>query len=114
MSLPIAPGTSVAAIGLSGMRAAERTVDTSAHNIANAQTPGFRRQTVTQTAQPGLGGVAAQVGREPEAASPATAPFGDLAEDLVTQRMGLYSFAANLRTVQTEDRMLGALLDIRA
>lgn len=114
MSLPIASSTSVAAIGLSGMRAAQLTVDTSTHNIANAQTPGFRRQTVAQTAQPGLGGVSAQVGREPEASSTASAPFSDLAEDLVTQRMGLYSFAANLRTVQTEDEMLGSLLDIRA
>ncbi|MNU09493.1 hypothetical protein D3C72_2560870 [compost metagenome] len=52
----------------------------------------------------------AQIGREPEA-SP---PLGHLADDLVGERLSLYSFAANLRTVQTEDRMLGALLDVRA
>jgi len=98
--------------GLSGMRAAQLRVDTSAHNVANGQTPGFQRQGVTQTAQPGLGGTQAQLAREPEAGR--NADFGSLAEDLVAQRMGVYSFAANLRTVQTQDRMLGALLDARA
>jgi flagellar hook protein FlgE len=37
-----------------------------------------------------------------------------LTDDLVEQRVSLYSFAANLRTVQTEDQMLGALLDTKA
>ena len=35
-------------------------------------------------------------------------------EDLVGQRVALYSFAANLRTVQTQDEMLGTLLDTQA
>lgn len=106
--------TSAAFTGMSGMRAAQLRLDTTAHNVANALTPGFQRQVVTQTAQPGLGGVNAQIKREPEAASAAGAPFGHLAEDMVEQRMSLYSFEANLRTVETQDRMLGALLDIRA
>jgi len=106
--------TSAAFTGLSGMRAAQLRLDTAAHNVANALTPGFQRQVVTQTAQPGLGGVNAQIEREPQAASTAGAPFGHLAEDLVEQRMSLYSFAANLRTVETQDRMLGTLLDTRA
>ena len=37
-----------------------------------------------------------------------------MADDLVGQRMSLYSFAANLRTVETQDRMLGSLLDTQA
>ena len=52
MSLSIPPGSSATATGLSGMRAAQRNLDTSAHNVANLQTPGFRRQAVEQTAQP--------------------------------------------------------------
>jgi hypothetical protein len=106
--------TSATFTGVSGMRAAQLRLDTSAHNVANALTPGFNRQLVTQTAQPGLGGVNAQVERETEAASMAGAPFGRLAEDLVEQRMSVYSFAANLRTVETHDRILGALLDTMA
>jgi flagellar hook-associated protein FlgK len=99
---------------MSGLRAAQLRLDTTAHNVANALTPGFRRQVVTHTAQPDLGGVNAQIEREPEAASAAGAPFGRLAEDMVEQRMSLYSFAANLRTVETQDRMLGTLLDTKA
>jgi len=105
--------SSPAAIGLSGMRAAQLRLDTGAHNVANAQTPGFQRQVVTQTAQPGLGGVDAQTGRESAAASERGGDFGHLAEDLVAQRMSVYSFAANLRMVETQDRMLGALLDTK-
>lgn len=106
--------TSAAFTGMSGMRAAQLRLDTAAHNVANALTPGFQRQVVNQTAQPGLGGVKAQIEREPEVASVAGAPFGHLAEDLIAQRMSVYSFAANLRTVETPDRMLGALLDTKA
>ena len=108
---------SVSSIGLSGMRAAQTQLDTTAHNVANAQTPGFRRQTVTQTAQAGLGGVTAQITQPPQAANSSGAnggDFGKLAEDMVTQHTAVYSFAANLRTVEAEDRMLGTLLDIKA
>jgi flagellar hook-associated protein FlgK len=116
--MPISSVSSAHAIGLSGMpglRSAQQRLDTHAHNIANSVTPGFQRQTVVQTAQPGTGGVTTAVRREPASG----AEFGalsveDLPEDLVGQRMSLYSFAANLKTVQTQDDMLGALLDIRA
>lgn len=112
MSLPALSSAS-AATGLSGMRAAQLRLDTSAHNVANAQTPGFQRQAVTQTAQPGLGGVDAQLGQA--AADPsASGDFSHLADDMVEQRMSVYSFAANLRTIETQVRMLGTLLDTRA
>lgn len=110
MSMSVTHSSSATAIGLSGMRAAQRQLDSHAHNVANVQTPEFRRQVTTQTARPGSGGVDTQTAREPGV----SAPFDRLADDLVGQRMSLYSFAANLRTVQTEDRMLGTLLDTRA
>jgi flagellar hook-associated protein FlgK len=96
------------------MRAAQLRLDTSAHNVANAQTPQFQRHAVTQTARPGLGGVDAQVTREPDAAPASGGDFRHLAQDLVEGRMSVYSFAANLRVVETEDRMLGTLLNERA
>jgi len=40
--------TSASAIGLSGLRAAQTRLDTAAHNLANAQTPGFRWHVVQQ------------------------------------------------------------------
>ena len=114
MSLSALSGSSAATIGLSGMRAAQQRLDTSAHNVANALTPGFQRQVVTQSAQPGLGGVDAQTGRASGTASAGGGDFDHLAEDMVAQRMSVYSFAANLRTVETQDRVLGALLDAKA
>jgi len=113
MSIAISSSASAAAIGLSGMRAAQLRLDASAHNVANVQTPGFQRQQVSQTAQPATGGVSVQVGQEPASVAQADG-FNRLAEDMVEQRMSLYSFTANLRTVQTQDAMLGALLDVRA
>lgn len=88
MFLSITSGSSATAMGLSGMRAAQLKLESHAHNVANVQTPDFKRQV--------------------------SAPLDGLADDLVGQRISLYSFAANLRTVQTEDRMLGTLLDARA
>lgn len=114
MSLAISFSASAAAIGASGMRAAQVQLDTSAHNVANGQTPGFQRQQVQQTTQPAAGGVSTQVGREPAPLAQGSDGFNRLAEDMVTQRVSLYSFAANLRTVQTQNTMLGTLLDVRA
>jgi flagellar hook-associated protein FlgK len=96
------------------MRAAQLRLDTSAHNVANVQTPGFQRQQVHQTAQPATGGVSAQVGQESASLAQGLDGFNRLAEDMIGQRMGLYNFTANLRTVQTQDAMLGKLLDVRA
>lgn len=110
MSMSVTPGSSATAMGLSGMRAAQLKLDSHAHNVANVQTPDSKRQLTTQTARPDAGGVETQTARE----SGASAPFDRLADDLVGQRLSLYSFAANLRTVQTEDRMLGTLLDMKA
>jgi hypothetical protein len=58
--------------------------------------------------------VQVQIGREAEAAAAQGGDLAHLAEDLVAQRMSANSFAANLHTVQTHDRMLGALLDTQA
>ncbi|MEZ5662524.1 MAG: flagellar basal body rod protein [Burkholderiaceae bacterium] len=105
MTPPITSGLSA---GISGMQAARLRLDSSAHNVANVMTPDFRRQVVSQTARPDQGGVDARL--EPTGAG----GFDRLAEDLVQQKLGLYSFEASLRTVQAHDDMLGTLLDIRA
>jgi flagellar basal body rod protein FlgG len=111
MTSPI--GSSASAIGLSGMRAAQLRLDVGAHNVANMQTPGFQRQRVTQTANADTGGVDARVEREAAAATEGGS-LGQLAEDMVGGKMALYSFAANLQVVKTEQEMLGTLFDERA
>ncbi|MED5618512.1 flagellar basal body rod C-terminal domain-containing protein [Ideonella sp. BN130291] len=97
---------SIANIGLSGMNAAMRQLGASAHNIANAQTPGFRRQQVLQQTLAD-GGVRVSVAQAAE-------PGEHLAEDMVQQMSASYAFKANLRVVQTQDQVLGSLLDVRA
>jgi flagellar hook protein FlgE len=96
----------IASIALSGLNAASNQLATATHNIANAQTPGFRRQLVQQTAHP-EGGVVVSIGR---AAKPGEA----LAEDVVAQMSATYAFKANVLTLKTQDRMLGSLLDVTA
>ena len=98
--------SAITSIALSGLSAASSQLATAAHNIANAQTLGFRRQFVQQTAQP-EGGVVVSIGRAAES--------GDaLAADVVSQMSATYAFKANVLTLKTQDRMLGSLLDMKA
>ena len=97
---------SISSIAQSGMSAAMLRLSSSAHNVANDMTPGFRRQWVTQEAQAG-GGVVSHVAQADVAGV-------NLAEDLVQQMAAAYSFKANLLTIQTDYQMLGSLLDMKA
>jgi flagellar hook protein FlgE len=97
---------SISSIALSGLNAAMLRLDAAGNNIANSQTPGYRRQSVVQTEDAG-GGVSTSVERTVE-------PGENLAQDIVDQMSASYSFKANLRVVKTQDEMLGALLDVRA
>lgn len=97
---------SIASTALSAMSAASMRLTTAAHNIAHAQTPGFRRQLVQQAAQP-EGGVVVSIGR-------AATPGDALAEDAVAQMSATYAFKFNVLTLKAQDRMLGSLLDAMA
>lgn len=97
---------SIASIALSGLHAASTSLASSAHNIANAQTPGFRRQLTAQAAQP-EGGVRVSLTQAAEAGE-------SLAEDVVQQMVARHAFEANVLTLKTQDRMLGSLLDVHA
>ena len=90
-------------IALSGLQGAQLRVGSAGHNIANALTPGFRRQVVQQQAVEG-GGVATTIARSPLSGEA-------LAEDLVALKLGEHLFEANLQVLRTHDRMLGTLLD---
>jgi flagellar hook protein FlgE len=101
---------SVSSIALSGLRAAQLRMDSSAHNIANAQTPGFQRQQVLQQTQPG-GGVASETQRADEVLQ---YPGEARADELVQQKMASLAFVANLKVLLTHERMQGTLLDLHA
>ena len=95
--------TSTSSIALSGMNAAQQQLNASANNVANANTPGYRRQEVTQRAEPG-GGVTTQIQR-------ANAEGAALEADVVAQLAAKNAYLANLSVFKTADRMAGTLLD---
>jgi flagellar hook protein FlgE len=94
---------SITSIALSGMNAAQMQLNASANNIANMNTDGFKRQQVSQTAQP-EGGVSTSI-------TTASTPGSSLTEDVVTQLQAKNAFMANLAVFKTHDKMAGALLD---
>lgn len=95
--------TSISSIALSGMNAAQATLNSSAHNIANLNTSGFRRQEVVQNAQSG-GGVSTTL-------TTASMAGSSLETDVVTQLQAKNAFLANLAVFKTSNAMTGALLD---
>lgn len=97
---------SISSIALSGMNAAQTQLQASANNVANLATPGYRRQEVVQTPQPG-GGVQAQTGRAAEVGT-------SLEADVVAQLQAKNSFLANLAVFKTGNQLAGALLDQKA
>jgi flagellar hook protein FlgE len=95
--------TSISAIALSGMNAAQTALAASAHNLANLSTPGYRRQLVTQSAaaDSGVTTTLSRASREGDA----------LESDLVGQLVAKNQFLANLVVFKTGNQMMGALLD---
>ena len=110
LSLAPFPGflalSNVTAIATSGLRAADAALRASAHNLANLQTEGFRRERVVQTAQVD-GGVVASTVR-----SPFEGP--SIHEDLVAQLQARNAFLANLAVFRAGAGATGALLDVYA
>ena len=98
--------TSISSIALSGMNAAQSTLNSSAHNIANVNTSGFQRQEVAQSAQSG-GGVSTTL-------TTATDIGSSMEADVVAQLQAKNSFLANLAVFKTSDKMAGALLNLKA
>lgn len=98
---------SIGSIASSGLRAAQLQLDSSAHNVANLNTPGFKRQTVELQEEPDQGGVRASLGR-------ADSEGASLETDAVGQMVATYAFKANVQVLKTADQMMGTLLDEKA
>jgi flagellar hook-associated protein FlgK len=93
-------------VPLSGMRAASQAMRTSAYNLANLQTPGFRRERVVNSTQAD-GGVVASTTR-------AEAPGSAIETDLIEQLQARNAFLANLAVFRSNSRVRGSLLDLYA
>lgn len=97
---------SVSAIALSGMRAGVASLGSSAHNIANLSTTGFKREVFSHQSA-SSGGVTSQVGRSPN-------PGNAMETDIVGLFSAEHYFLANLAVFRASDAMAGTLLDIGA
>lgn len=97
---------SLSSIASSGLNAAQANLNSSAQNIANLGTEGFRRQETVQTTQTG-GGVQASYRQ-------ASTTGNALEADVVNQMQAKHSYMANLAVFKTSNAMTGALLDIKA
>lgn len=92
-------------IAQSGLQAAQARLGAAAHNIANVQTGGFKRETVSaQTAPPG--GVVVSISQAAQAGS-------DLTQDVIDQMSAKNAFMANVQVLKTAGQMVGSLLDVR-
>ena len=96
----------ITSIAQSGLQAAQARLNTSAYNVANGQTEGFKRQTVQASADSD-GGVKVSISQAAQAGA-------NLEQDVVTQMAAKQDFLANLKVIKTADQMMGSLLDARA
>ena len=97
--------------GLSGLKAYERALDSSAHNIANTSTTNFSPEN-TSFQETNNGGVIANISREGLAAS--TANGTDLNNETVKSLEYKAGFDISAKLVKTADEVLGTLINIKA
>jgi flagellar basal-body rod protein FlgC len=98
--------SSIDAIALSGMNAALKATEAAGHNLANLETPGFRRQAAVTSTEEG-GGVEVHLST---AALAANAPE----DDVTALKTDAAAFALDAAVLRTHRRMTGALLDEQA
>ena len=135
--------SSISTIALSGMNAAARRLEVSASNVANVGSTGalpnadgtvpagaptaYAPLELVQTASAGGGTQTSVTTAKPStvAVSDPQAPFAnesglvaapnvDLAQEMISQLVAKYSFAANARVMKANDDMAKSLLDMRA
>ena len=97
---------------VSGMNAAWTQMGVAANNIANLNTDGYRAQNVNFVSTPDGGVRAASAPSSPGDAAPNGSNV-DPAVEMERAQTGSMYFQANAKVVQTQDQMVGTLLDTR-
>jgi flagellar basal body rod protein FlgG len=106
---------------LSGVAAFEKKWATTAHNIANLETNGFKAQRASME-ETATGGVKVSLTRDRSPGPLVSEPTSnggvlteksnvDVSRELGEMIIAKNGYAANLRLIRTEDEMLGNLLD---
>ncbi len=102
--------------GLSGLQAFQRGLDTSANNIANSQTNGYKPQQASfkEGANGGVSTVINGNGSNGSSATSTEASGTDLATETVNSLVYKAGFEASAKVVKIADQTLGTLIDITA
>lgn len=111
----------VSAVSLSGLYASEKRLAVSADNIANADSTNYKAKDVVQSTDDSGGVQARVVDRNPATITVPTNDGGtkelpnvDLAEEVVQAQVASYNAQANLKVLQTQNKLDKYLLDIQA
>ena len=96
----------------SGMQVAIAQQNVTAHNIANATTPGFQQMNAQQAEMPPSGVRVTGYTRTPNP-NPATSGT-DLAQQMVNLKVNNNEFAANTKVFKVQDEMIGTAIDLIA
>jgi len=96
--------TLMSSIAQSGMNAAQSSLDASAWNVANSDTPGSRRQQAVPVTAAAGAGVSVTLSQAAQA-GPA------MMTDVLGLSQALGAFMANLAVFKAADRMVGTLVD---
>lgn len=95
---------------ISGMKAALRRHDITAHDVANVNTPGYEERVPHQVETQPAGTEISHISRTP---NPRTEVSNtDLAEETKEQIQNRRALQANARTIKKQDQMLGELIDL--
>ena len=108
---------------ISGLQAASLKSKVGANNLANANTDGFQKQQVTT--QAGTYGIEVKVEKVSASEALNSSYAGsekitnersnvEVAEELIQVKVAQNLFDANAKTIQTQDNLLGRILDIQA
>lgn len=97
---------SVFGIGLSAIRAFGRKMEGIAENVANMYSEGYKNTRTTMKEQEG-GGVIVEVQKQNSSGHGV-----DLTKEIPQSIIAQRGYEANLKTIQTEDEVLGTLIDI--
>lgn len=107
--------------GLLALRSFSRAMGATAHNVANTNTEGFKRQTAVMRETPA--GPVTDIGTDPtpgplvagqKAGQPLTEQSNtNLVKEMTDAMIREKGYAANARQIQEADEMTGTLLDIK-
>jgi flagellar basal-body rod protein FlgC len=99
-------------IAVSGMQAQAKRLATAAHNIANAQTPGYNRLDTQVSSLPNSGGVTTTVTPSTSVTFPESSNV-DMASEMLDAFTSAQGFAANAAAFETGADMWAVLMSIK-